>query len=120
MITKTKEEEQLINKFTRDMAELFMSNPQYISKKDPENNAQKLFEKIYDQISIPNGSIYLCFGCGQVLDRDEMEVQNFYHIKRVWHPCQGESYGMSYPTPGVITRWKRVVNYLQPRLKGDK
>lgn len=114
MIKKTPEDDQRIQKFLKSMHFVFNAGIHDIVKRT-EMTAQEFFESIQNEVYDPRGSIYMCFGCGNLLKRNEVREEKYFHINRIWHPCSGDVSGAFYPTPGIMTRYGIIVDYLKKK-----
>jgi len=111
MIMKTEEEKELIEKFINMMSDLFYT----YAFDNPQKDLQSMFDNLKESLYDHAGSIYLCFACGQLLDRKDVLVQQYFQFKRVWHGCQGGNNNMTYPTAGIVTRWKKIIAYIDEK-----
>lgn len=108
-VKKTKEDETKLSKFMVMMNNIFTT----YAWENPQKDTQTIFDNIKEALYDNAGSLYLCFTCGNVLDRKELSVQNYFQINRVWHPCQGGDNNMTFPTAGIVTRWEKAISYIE-------
>ncbi len=110
MIQKTKEETEKIDQFVNIIADVIVD-----SHETPGFDVQKMFDNLKNKLFKTSGTIYLCFSCRQVLNRNELKKEVWFQISNVWHNCRLDlnRNGFSAPTIGLITRWKDVLIYLE-------
>ena len=102
-IIKSEEERGKIQAYVINMSTLFFS----AKFENPQLDVQSIFDKMYKDLYVNSGTIYLCFTCASIIPREDVRTRSYFQIKRVWHNCIE-----NIPTVGVVTRWEKVLKHI--------
>ena len=102
---------------------MFILTVQDIINREPKDQQDiimkhRTYAYIYREAFVPSGSIYVCFTCGSIIERNKMVKKRWFQLTGVWHECLNREHGIeneyylqdgtmiAVPTVGITTRPK--------------